>query len=796
MKHTNMLDKTARIDLDATALPRPNPRPAHPNQRLASQALRTPASLAPGPAPTLRWLGSSILRGCNIHHDRTVLRIAVDFGVLHGRSSASAGPDFADRFIASFCNAAQTPPTAADDRPFHAALRSARGVPFEEVLLQAILAVERRLAFARNAYVPLGMASVEPIDAQRLPSQARLVWETSHPAQSRAAARLALAGVLALLPAPLRAGLDGAPSDFETALAALLQRARRRRTSSSTSVIALAAHARDIPCQSIGGPHLQLGHGAAQHMVYSSVPAEAPLVATLLSRNKRKATQRLAQLGLPVTRQIAAASAEQALAAAAKLGYPVVVKPQSGKQGLGVSVGLSRDDEVGAAFERASHAGSRVLVENFVPGTTCRLLVIGGRFVAAVEITVPTVVGDGTHRIDELIEAMNRDPLRNGVRLYEVVVDADLRACLARSGRTLADVPEAGHEVALRTAANASLGGVTTDVTDRVHASHRELAERAAQAIGLSVAGIDVVSPDIGRTCATVGTRIIEVNARPGLDLHVFPSRGGTRDVGGAMIELMFPPGSTGSLPTALVLGRRGARAVARELDAYLRERGRTTGLVTRKAAVAGSEAPAPKQPLHESVAMLQRDPRMQALIVATTPRHAVARGLALESADVVALLAGDGQGDAADDAQAVALALRVARRAIVVEADDKAALRLLHKMIETGTLERSRLILVSTRLRDPVVDAHVAAGGAAVLGWPDQNRERIVVRRRDGTVPLQCGTVASDPARPSPRATRARLQAAALAWALDLPAPARLVPWGIEAGAAAAPLRSHEISA
>ena len=791
MKNTKMIDNPGRLDLDAAATKRPRSRPPHRGNPGATAARLPAATVAAGSAPTLRWLGSSILRGCNIYHDRTVLRVTVDLGALQGRCSVAAGPDFASRFIARFCNEAQTPPTAADDRPFHDALRSARGVPFEEVLLQAILAVERRLAFERNDYVPIGMASVEPIDAQGLTSQVRLVWESAHPAHSRAAARLALAGVLALLPAPLRADAEAAPSDFEAELAALLARARRHRTSASTSVVALAAHARGIPCESLGGPYLQLGHGAAQRMLYSSVPAEMPLTATLLSRNKRKSTQRLAQLGLPVTRQVTVASAEQALAAATKLGYPVVVKPLWGKQGCGVSVSLTRDDEVSAAFERANQTDSRVLVEDFVPGTTFRLLVIGGRFVAAVEVTVPTVVGDGTHRIEELIQAMNRDPMRNGIRLQQMVVDADLRACLARSGHTLADVPQAGREIALRTAANASLGGISADATDRVHISHRELAERAAQAIGLSVAGIDVVSPDIGRSCAEVGTRIIEVNARPGLDLHVFPGHGRMRDVGGAMVEQMFPPGTTGRLPTALVLGRRGARAVARGLDAQLREQGRTTGLVTRKAAFIGSETLAPDLPLHEAVAMIQRDPRMQALVVATTPRDAVAHGLALESADVVALLAGDGHDDAQDDAQAVALALRAARRGIVVEADNRAALRLLHKMMETGTLERNRLILVGTRLSDPEVDAHVAAGGTAVLGWADAHGERIVVSRRDGNLPVQRRTATAGPVRPGERATRARVQAAALAWALDLPVPGRAGSTG-SAAVAALPTHTH----
>jgi cyanophycin synthetase len=763
-----MINTTESIDMATAA-------PARPGSPQPANAHTAPA----GPAPTLRWVGSSILRGCNVHHDRTVLRVVVDFGALHGRTSASAGPAFAGRFIARFRDPAQTPPTAPDDACFFDALRTNRGVPFEEVVLQAILAVERRLAFARNDFVPIAMASVEPIDPAQRARQARLVWECRHPEQSRSAARLALAGVLGLLPAPLRAGHADDVPDFDAALAALMQRAGRRRTSSATSLIALAAHVRGIPFESMGGPHLQLGHGAAQHMVYSSVPAGARLAATLLSRNKRKTTRRLAQLGLPATRQIAVASVQQALAAAATLGYPVVVKPQNGKQGGGVSVGVTSDEELAAAFERASRADSRVLVETFVRGTACRLLVIGGRFVAAAEIAVPSVIGDGTHRIDELIEAMNRDPMRNGVRLCKIVVDDDLHACLARGGHRLADVLPAGREIALRTAANISVGGAATDVTDRVHASHRELAERAAAAIGLSVAGIDVVSPDISRPCAEVGTRVIEVNARPGLDMHAFPRHGRPRDVAGAMVELTFPPGATGRLPTALVLGRRGTRAVARELDAQLRERGHTTGVITRDAALIAGEPPAPGHPpLHETLAVAQRDPRVQALVVAMTPRRAVARGLALESADAVALLAGDAQGVASDDARALTLALRVARGAIVVEADNDAALALLREMMLTGTLERERLILVSTRLRDPAVDAHVEAGGAAVVSLTGPHGGRIVVRRRDGTVPVQGRAAAPGAAWPGDRATRACLIAAALACALDSSArrPARAV--------------------
>ena len=178
MKNAKTIDNPAGLDLDAAGSTRPGLLPRHNGNPGAALALTTSANMAAGPAAALRWVGSSILRGCNVHHDHTVLCVTVDLGVLRGRSSTSAGRDFADRYIARFCNAAQMPPMVAEARSFADALRSARGVPFEEVLLQAIVGLERRLAAARNDHVPLGMASVEPTDAKRLPGQVRLVWET------------------------------------------------------------------------------------------------------------------------------------------------------------------------------------------------------------------------------------------------------------------------------------------------------------------------------------------------------------------------------------------------------------------------------------------------------------------------------------------------------------------------------------------------------------------------------------------------------------------------------------------
>jgi cyanophycin synthetase len=717
------------------------------------------ASRRPSDEPCPQWLGSSILRGCNIHHERTVLCVDVDMGMLHGLTSAHAGADFCGRFTARFHDAAHLPPTAAPNQAFFDALRSDRGAPFDEVLLEAILAIERRLAHTSHNFVPIGFARIENIASPAQPRRTRLVWESHSPGLSRAAARLALASLLELLAGLLDPGCPVSPSDFETELAVLLRRAGRRQVSTTVSVIALAAHARGIPCESIGGPHLQLGHGARQRFVYSSASADISLGAAQLSCNKRRTAQRLRQIGLPATRQIVAGSASEAMAAAASLGYPVVVKPQKGKQGGGVSVGIAQAADMAAAFERASADGSGVLVEEFVRGRTYRLLVIGGRFAAALEISVPSVRGNGSSRIGDLIEALNRDPMRNGIRLFEVEVDDDLRDCLARSGHTLNDIPPAGAEIALRTAANVAIGGVHHEVSDLVHASHRDLAERAAAAIGLTVAGIDVVSADIGQSCSEAGTRIIEVNARPGLCMHTFPRHGQGRDVAGALLEQAFPDGATGRVRTALVIGRRGAGTTARELDALWRANGITAGLVAHKhAAIGGQAIGQDALTQHEALALMHRDARLEALAVAASPRRAVARGLALESAEAVAVLKPVTQIDIEIHAQVVDLARRAARGVIVADADDRIALNLL----ETA-MERSRLILIGTDPNHRAIDNHLALGGAAVLVAPDDSRATVL---RGGQTLEVLHRAQAQPSADG-RIARAQWLAAVLHWSL-----------------------------
>lgn len=648
----------------------------------ADPASRIPSAAADSPQSPIVWVRGSILRGRNIHHVQTVACVHVQI-----RRAPALGPGFEEAFRSRFLDAAEVPPTAPAPETVIRALRLT-GSSIPQLLLHAILAIERRLAFRRHDFVPIVAVSASEPDAT---GQIEIVWSTQDPQTALSSAQAAIMGMNELLTAA------GDSRAFDAEFARLRELAQRRAVSTTTSVILLAAHRRGLHSAARGGPTVQLGQGAAQRMAYASVPDGGTLASARLSRHKRRTARTLAQIGLPVPRHYTARSLEQASAAAARVGYPVVVKPLRGKQAMGVTVGVRSPEALEIAFGRAAEFGA--LIEELVVGSTYRLLVIGNRLAAALKIAPPTVTGNGIDTVRELIATLNRDPLRNEVRLFPVEIDDELTEFLGKGGHRLEDVPAAGEEIALRSACNVATGGVHTDVTNLVHPSHASLALRAAQAIGLEVAGIDFVSRDIALPADTAGTKILEVNARPGLCMHTFPRFGAGQDVGNAMLDLMFPPGDDGHIPTALVIGSRGAGATARVAAGVLDEGGVVTGVVTRKrVTLRGASLGGPDLEPHEAVRRLWRDPSLQALVVATDPHRAVARGLVVDSADVVALLSPDEARDKPSDYEkAVELAIRAARKAVLVEAGNRHALSLVREAAQAGTLGDCRILLVTS---------------------------------------------------------------------------------------------------
>ncbi|HEX8388293.1 MAG TPA: Mur ligase family protein, partial [Sphingomonas sp.] len=296
-----------------------------------------------------------------------------------------------------------------------------------------------------------------------------------------------------------------------------------------------------------------------------------------------------------------------------------------------------------AAFELAARHSRHVIVERQLPGNDHRILVVGGKVVAVAERVPARVIGDGLHSIEQLIADVNADP-RRGVGhekvLTRIKVDDALVQLLAKTGRTLGTVPMAGEEVRLRDTANLSTGGTAVDRTDEIHPDNRAIAEQAAAVVGLDLAGIDFLSPDISGPVRETGGGIVEVNAAPGFRMHLEPSEGTPRDVAGPVIDMLFPDGQPSRIPVFAITGTNGKSTTVRMVARILCEAGMRVGMTTTSGVyvdgrlLLAADASGPK-----SARMLLRNPTVDAAVLETARGGILREGLGFERCDVGAVL-------------------------------------------------------------------------------------------------------------------------------------------------------------
>lgn len=713
----------------------------------------------------VRLVKRSVLRGCNIHDRNSVMVLTVDLGALGGRSSSQAGPGFAGDYVARFRPLKRKVPGSDVTEAFLERLTAPSGLPFDALLMEAILSVETAVAFELGHLAPLAFARIEP--GGKL-GESMLIWSCNRSRVSRRAAETGLLGLLDLLPGDLYPHRETGADSFETALDDLRAYGRKRRLAPTTAALVLAAKRRGIPSETIGGPRLRLGQGVNQRHLFASITWDTSFWACRLSGDKRHTNRRLAELGLPVPRQIKIADPAEAEAAAAELGFPLVIKPLKGKKGGAVSAGIRDRAHLAEAFLLAQKAGSGVVAETFVEGDDHRLLVIGGRFIAATHRMPPVIEGDGENTIEELVRDLNADPARDDFRMMKVAIDARLESFLAKNGHRLDDVPARGKVIPLRSTANGSTGGVFTDVTDVVHPDNQALAVRAAEAVELDVAGVDFITSDISRSHKEVGGSIVEINSRPGLRPHTWPSRGQPRDVAGAMLDFTLQPDQDGRIPTLLVAGDRGTGQVARALDVVLRGSGRSTGLIMRQGAfLNGEPAGLDDKRQGRAASALLRDPTLEALVSTVSLRQSVTRGLGFERCHVAAIVNREIEGDVLLFRQGLDVVAKAAARLVVGAGNG-------HALEALGEIEPARLILVSPRLRGSVIERHLSAGGPAVVKLWNAERERIVLYDDDKVITA----IAVDPtvtrrgSRAQARKIEARMFAVALAYGAGLTGP------------------------
>jgi len=358
------------------------------------------------------------------------------------------------------------------------------------------------------------------------------------------------------------------PFDLDAAVRALRELDEEVRLGPSTGAIVDAAVRRGIPYRRLTeGSMVQFGWGSRQRRIQAAETDHTSAIAEAIAQDKDLTKLLLHAAGVPVPVGRSVDSAEGAWSATCELGGRVVLKPRDGNQGKGITVDISMRDEVMAAYRVAAEISSEVIVERYLPGQDYRLLVVGERMVAAARRAPPQVIGDGEHTIAQLVEQVNRDPLRgdgHATSLTKIRIDAIALATLAAQGYGADSVPAKGVNVALRNNANLSTGGTATDVTDDVHPDVAARAVAAAQMIGLDIAGVDMVCENVIRPLEEQGGGIVEVNAAPGLRMHLQPSYGKGRAVGEAIIDSMYAEGDDGRIPVVAVSGTNGKTTTTR----------------------------------------------------------------------------------------------------------------------------------------------------------------------------------------------------------------------------------------
>ncbi|BCK86837.1 cyanophycin synthetase [Sideroxyarcus emersonii] len=377
------------------------------------------------------------------------------------------------------------------------------------------------------------------------------------------------------------AAMQDKPFDVAGAVAQLHEMVDSLCLGPSTACIVEAATDRGIPSIRLNDGNLvQFGHGVHQRRIWTAETDQTSAIAEGISRDKDLSKSLLSACGVPVPEGRIVDSPADAWEAAEEIGVPVVVKPSDANHGRGVSAELTTREEIEAAFHLADAEGSEVMVERFIRGNEHRLLVVGGRLAAAARGESVSLVADGHSTIRQLIDTqINTDPRRGPSEEFPLDLimldeDAAIRFELERQGYTADSVPPQGKRVLVQ-----RNGNVSIDVTDAVHPEVAATVALAARVIGLDIAGVDLVAEDISRPLAEQGGAVVEINAGPGLLMHLKPAEGQPRPVGKAIIDNLFAEGRNGRIPVVGISGTNGKSLTARMLARLLHLRGSHAGL-------------------------------------------------------------------------------------------------------------------------------------------------------------------------------------------------------------------------
>ncbi|MBT8087246.1 MAG: cyanophycin synthetase [Gammaproteobacteria bacterium] len=684
----------------------------------------------------MRIESTNVYVGPNLFARFPVIRHVIDLGELEQWPTARLGEAFIDALLERLPGLQEHGCSYREPGGFVRRMREDEGTWLGHVMEHVALELQN----VAGSDVTFGRT--RSIDGR--PGFYNMVFQYKDAAVGRQASKLSLQLLYSLLPDKLKpAGAPPADWDFDEQRDRFIRYAQRREFGPSTASLVRAAEERDIPWLRLNQYSLvQFGQGRYQQRIQATTTGRTSNIAVELASDKEETNGILRDLGLPVPRQELVRNREDAVRAAERIGYPVVLKPLAGNHGRGVAINLRNADEVQSGFDKAREHGSTIIVESYIEGFDHRLLVVNGQLVAAAKRVPGHVVGDGKHSIRELVDIVNQDP-RRGVGHEKVLTrlefDHQAERLLAKLSYDHETVPEKGEVVYLRSTANLSTGGTAIDVTDVIHPDNREMAIRAINAIDLDIGGVDFLTRDISESYRDAGGGICEVNAGPGFRMHVAPSEGTPRDVAGPVIDMLFPPDTPSRIPIASITGTNGKTTTSRMLAHILKMSGRTVGLTSTDGVyIDGKLSVAGDMTGPVSAQMILRDPSVDAAVMETARGGLLRSGLGYLECNVSACLnvASDHLGLRGIDtleqlAEVKRVPMEIATDAAILNADDALCLQM------ADYTQAERLSYVTMNPTHALVKQHITAGGQAFVLEQGMNGHLISIYDKETHTPL-----------------------------------------------------------
>lgn len=683
----------------------------------------------------MKLVSKAVYLGPSLYAHFRVIRLTLDLGQLETWPTGKLGPDFTEKLLSALPGLKEHGCSYRKPGGFVRRLTEDQGTWLGHVLEHVAIELQN----VAGATVTFGKTR-----GNGVPGQYDVVYQYEQEEVGLEAGRLGLKLLNSLLPKELQSeetkSLD---FDFEERRDRFIRYAQRRALGPSTAALVKAAEDRDIPFLRLNRHSLvQLGHGKYGQKIQATVTSETRQIAVDVASDKEETNKLLGDLGLPVAQQYMVHDGEEAVRAAEHIGYPVVVKPLNANHGRGVSIHLMDPKSVRLAFTTAQEHSRTVLVESFIQGFDHRMLVINGALVAASKRVPGHVVGDGERTVLQLVEVVNQDP-RRGIGHEKVLTrlefDHQADRLLKLMGYTRESIPKKDEMVYLRSTGNLSTGGTAVDVTDVVHPDNREMAIRAARAIGLDVAGIDFLTDDISKSYTTTGGAICEVNAAPGFRMHVSPSEGQPRDAAGPVLDMLFPPGSPSRIPITSITGTNGKSTTARMVAHIFKLAGHSVGLATTDGVyIDGHPTVSGDMTGPIAARMILRDPTVDVAVLETARGGLLRRGMGYRKCDVSAVL--NVQSDhlglkgietLEDLAKVKRIVIEVAKDTAVLNADDALCLKM------ADYTSASHICYVTLNPDHTLVRDHIRSEGRAVVLEAGMGGHMITIYDNSAHMPL-----------------------------------------------------------